>query len=354
MLGMFRRKLMMRRWLGFSGLLVCCHALAVGCVVDNDDDDDGGKNTSAGGSGGSGATGGSGGSGGAAGDSSGGTTSSGGSAGSAGASAGGEGGEGGASVERKSALVGLEDGVFEEGDAPESSDAYDGEQISDITGPATVTNGGTFTIKVTVPSASGDMDFVVVVAGDSGHFTTTATADDGGVFSIDITLNADVDLDSLTVSVAPVDAQGDVGDYVDIDFEVIQSGTGDVKVTLAFDQDTDLDLHVIEPGGTRIYHGQRLAASGGQLDLDSNPACSIDGTNIENVFWPQGDAPAGEYIVELQYYEACVSETVNYIVTISIGDDVRTVSGSFDEDDALPFDADPGDFLREIARFEVE
>lgn len=346
---------MMRRWLGISGLLVCCHTLAVACVVENSDDDDD-RTTS--GSGGSGGTGGSGGSSGAAGDSSGGTTSSGttssgGSAGSAGASAGGEGG-GGAVIDRKSALVGLEDGVFEEGDAPDSSGAYDGEQISEVSGPDAVTNGGTFTIKVTVPGASGDMDFVVVVTGDSGHFTTTATADDGGVFSIDVTLNADVDLESLTVSVAPVDAQGDVGDYADADFDVIQSGTGDVKVTLAFDQDTDLDLHVIEPGGTRIYHGERLAASGGQLDLDSNPACSIDGTNIENVFWPQGDAPAGEYIVELQYYEACVSETVNYIVTISIGDDVRTVSGSFDEDEALPSDADVGDFLREIARFEVD
>ena len=342
---------MMRQCLRFSGLFLCCQALAVACVVDNDDDDDAGTNTSAGGSGGSGATGGSGG---AAGDSSGGTTSSGGSAGSAGASAGGEGGEGGAGLGRKSDLVGLEEGVFDEGDAPESSGAYDGEQISDISGPDTVTNGGTFTIKVTVPGASGNMDFVVVVTGDSGHFTTTATADDGGVFSIDVTLNADVDLDSLTVSVAPMDAQGDVGDYADVDFEVVQSGTGDVKVTLAFDQDTDLDLHVIEPGGTRIYFGERLSSSGGELDLDSNPACSIDGTNIENIFWPEGAAPAGEYIVELQYYQACVSETVNYIVTISIGDDVRTVSGSYDEDEALPLDAEPDDFLREVARFQVE
>ncbi len=257
----------------------------------------------------------------------------------------------------ESELVTIPDGVFVAADAPTASGEYDGEQITELTGPGTVTNGGTFTLTATIPDATGEQEFVVVIEGDNGHFTTTQTAGDGGVFDIDFTLSADLTLETITARVAPVDADGDVGDYATITLTVVQSGTGDVKVTLSFDQDTDLDLHVTEPDGTQIYYDAPQSASGGQLDLDSNPGCStIDGINIENIFWPTGSAPVGEYVVNLQYYAPCVAGTVDYTVTVSLGDRViETVSGTVDETDVLAADGDPAvDDLIEVVRFNVE
>ena len=346
---------MIKHWVKLSCLVLCGQLIATACVTENDDDEEGtgGAGGSAGsaGSGGATSTGGSGGStGGSAGEApttttttttsdaggSGGTTSSGagGAAGDAGAA-----GAGGAGEERETSdLVSLEGGDFHEGTKPETSDGYDGGQISEITGPESVTNGGTFTISVTIPGATGDQDFVVAVTGDSGHFTTTATATDG-VFNIDISLNAEVDVETVNVSVAPVDDDGDVGEYADIDFQLVETGTGDVKITLAFDQSTDLDLYVVEPAvgdeePFQISFSNKVSPSGGTLDLDSNPSCNVDGTNIENIFWPTDSAPKGQYLIGVDYYQACVDVTVNYTVTITIGDEVQTIPGSFEASEA--------------------
>jgi len=329
---------MIKHWAKLSCLFACSQILVIACSTEDEDDAPGPTSTTTGTTNTDGSAGDS--SGGSAGEPSttsgttNGTTSvgSGGSSAGAGGMAGG-GGEGGApEPEHVSDLVGLEDGEFHDGAAPDSG-GYDGTQISDIVGPESVTNGGTFTIKVTVPGATGDMTFVVAVEGDSGHFTTTVTGVDG-VFDIPISLNADVELETFSVSVAPTDAEGDVGKYKSVDLDLIESGTGEVKVTLTFDTSTDLDLVVVEPDGTEIFFNEPVSPNGGTLDLDSNSNCTvIDGTNIENIFYPPDSTPLeGEYLVFVDYYAACegAAETVNYTVTITNGDTVTTVTGAYD------------------------
>ena len=375
----------MKQWLKYQWLMGCGAALTVGCIVVDDSQNTatggspatGGRSSAAVGSAGteSTSTGGRGTAGaeqtsettaGAAGQSStssqagnsqaGNGTAGAGAASQAGTDAGvggslAEGGAGGATPLGKTDFVSLERGKVVLGAPPTSSDDYDGAQITGLEGPETVTNGGTFTLTVTLPDTTGEQTFVVAIDGDNGYFVTDASNDDGS-FEIALTLNADLEARSIKVSVAPMDDDGDVGDFSSIDLDLLQSGTGDVKVTLAFDQDNDLDLHVIEPNGTRISYSAPQSATGGELDLDSNAGCVIDGTNIENIFWPPGDAPAGEYVVEVQYYEACFAETVNYTVTINVGDEVSTESGSFEPEEALL--AGGGDSRREVARFTVD
>ena len=60
-----------------------------------------------------------------------------------------------------------------------------------------------------------------------------------------------------------------------------------------------------------------MSVDGGWLDLDSNPACSMDHVNNENVFWPPGQAPVGEFIVRVDFYEDCCSCGANYTVTVN-------------------------------------
>jgi hypothetical protein len=102
-------------------------------------------------------------------------------------------------------------------------------------------------------------------------------------------------------------------------------GTGDVQVTLRWDNSADLDLHVVDPGGEEIYFGVPTSTSGGQLDVDANGDCSGD-PPVENVYWPTGGAPGGTYWVSVVYYGSCDSSgTANYEVTTRINGQVVDV-----------------------------
>ncbi len=108
----------------------------------------------------------------------------------------------------------------------------------------------------------------------------------------------------------------------------VDVGTGDVQVSIAWDALSDVDLHVIDPFGDEIFFGVPFSESGGVLDLDSNPACAIDGINNENITWPSGAAPRGEYIVRVEYFDSCNVPATNYVVTINFGGRTQTVRGT--------------------------
>lgn len=77
----------------------------------------------------------------------------------------------------------------------------------------------------------------------------------------------------------------------------LDTGGGDVQVTLTWDNTADLDLWVTDPDGVRIYFGNRSSPSGGRLDHDDR-----DGFGPENVFWPEGLAPRGAYLVQVDHF----------------------------------------------------
>jgi hypothetical protein len=123
---------------------------------------------------------------------------------------------------------------------------------------------------------------------------------------------------------------GVAGPYANQALRIIGVGTGDVQVSIAWTGATDVDLHVIDPNGEEIYYAHRTAASGGQLDLDSNPACDLDNKNNENVVFPAGKAPAGDYHVIVYYYAACQQPRSDWVVTTLVkGQQPQTFTGSF-------------------------
>ena len=106
--------------------------------------------------------------------------------------------------------------------------------------------------------------------------------------------------------------------------------TGAMVVTLSWDTEADLDLHVVAPnppdsskplGTTEVwvknpsslpprsiaeggaYSPEELAA-GGQLDFDSNGACLIDGRRREHVVWGMAP-PMGHYIIRVDAVSMC-------------------------------------------------
>lgn len=104
----------------------------------------------------------------------------------------------------------------------------------------------------------------------------------------------------------------------------------DIAATLRWTGASDVDLHVIDALGQEVYYGNTSTPEGGRLDLDSNPACSIDNVNQEIISWPAGKAPAGDYTVFVQYYDDCGVPSSSYSVSLAIKDRaVQTFSGTF-------------------------
>jgi len=179
-------------------------------------------------------------------------------------------------------------------------------RIVAVTGPASVTNGGTAVLHVQVTPAIEAPTFVVWHAGDEGyHSVLGSDPERDGVYDISVKVAAAASQTSLLVNVALRDASGNTGPAHRIEIALVASGTGDVKVTLSFDRVHDLDLHVVEPNGDEIHYQQPATESGGRLDLDSGAHCLPSAANGENIYWPPGGAPSGEYVVSVQNYEQC-------------------------------------------------
>lgn len=98
------------------------------------------------------------------------------------------------------------------------------------------------------------------------------------------------------------------------------SGDGDIKMTLTWDFVSDIDLHVIDPTGFEIYFAAKNAPSGGWLDYDN-----VYAYGPENVYWPAGTAPRGQYIVGLHHYSGNIGG--NYTVVVKVGTHSRTFRG---------------------------
>lgn len=115
-------------------------------------------------------------------------------------------------------------------------------------------------------------------------------------------------------------------------------GTGDVQMTLRWDSEVDLDLHVTDPAGEEVWYLSPTSSSGGQLDVDANGTCADD-PPVENVYWPTGGAPSGEYGVSVVYYGSCeASGAANYEVTILVdGQTVDVRSGTLTEEGESQF-----------------
>jgi len=51
--------------------------------------------------------------------------------------------------------------------------------------------------------------------------------------------------------------------------------SGELQFTLMWDSITNLDLHVLDSGGTEINYGRKFSATGGELDVDDTNGFGI-------------------------------------------------------------------------------
>ena len=221
---------------------------------------------------------------------------------------------------------------------PGQAPAPSGGPTISVTGNQTVINGGTLPVGIAA-SAPFDTIYIVVGAktvgltselpgGIAGYYELRLPGRQTAATAV-LAFPQTFPIPQFDLLFAVADSSGPVGPFASLTTTPIQVGTGDVQVTLSWDADSDVDLHVVDPSGEEIYYGHKRAASGGQLDLDSNAACDLDHKRNENITWAVGRAPRGQYTVRVDYWDSCRVTQTNYTVRINNGGTGRIVTGSF-------------------------
>ncbi len=184
----------------------------------------------------------------------------------------------------------------------------------------------------------GDVGYWIVVAGPPGVATPTDPS-----FSANAVFSQGIILGSYTLVVEAVDGNGHFGPpstqiLVAETNPLDPPATGDLVVTLTWDTESNLGLHVVDPNGTDIYWGNQSSqppfsfnqsdgGSYGYIDYDSNANCVIDGLRREDVLWPD-PPPSGQYIVRVDAPSLCGQPIANWTVRVVLeGNAITQASG---------------------------
>lgn len=121
---------------------------------------------------------------------------------------------------------------------------------------------------------------------------------------------------------------GGLGDFTD---RVDREGgkTGEVQMTLIWNNINDLDLHVVCPSGERIFYQHNRSRCNGELDVDMNAGGPDSNEPVENVYWPEGGAPSGEFQVFVHHFaNHGARDPTKFEVAIKYDGRVRKFSGA--------------------------
>ncbi len=200
-----------------------------------------------------------------------------------------------------------------------------------------------FPLSGTVTGATA----LVGLKGDVGYWIVPATLVDqttvGGYdFSAKLTFSPLMPVGSQTLILRGVTKDGTIGPAQLYKLEAATTvPTGPLVITLEWDTEADLDLHVVMPnvadptmpieiwskhpvglpvpvlGGPPIYPDQ--IANAPYLDFDSNANCVIDGRRQENVIFPVAPPP-GDYTVRVDTPSLCGQADAQWTVSATLTD----------------------------------
>ncbi len=134
---------------------------------------------------------------------------------------------------------------------------------------------------------------------------------------------------------------GDIGRLIQLDkaLEMVKNGsyeeeeppvpsTGDVQILLEWKNYNDLDLICTDPNGETIWFKNKRSSTRGQLEIDMNVEYPDSQEPIENIFWPSGGAPNGDYNVYVLFYKQHTSsKDTPYTVNVKHEGQTDTYSG---------------------------
>jgi hypothetical protein len=176
-----------------------------------------------------------------------------------------------------------------------------------------------------------------------------------GAIALMKSLKPDITAEQITcvLKSTGIPAKGKIGNFIQLDkaLQKVRSGnysgcntqptipsSGDVQVLLNWDNYNDLDIICVDPNNDMVSYQNKKVPSGGQLEIDMNARYPDKENPIENIYWPSGGAPNGEYKVKLYYYaqHIPINET-SYKVTIKYGGKTKEIRGKIrDKGTSIP------------------
>lgn len=217
----------------------------------------------------------------------------------------------------------IRDSQFIPGPLPKANSAD--LEILSISGNATVIAGGSNLI--TIEASSNARSVIAGILDENGYFVVPIEPASGDNVSTTVDLQMLISrqsADHYIIALAVTDDEDNYSDYEYIEVDLQEAGIGELQISLTWDQLNDVDLHLIQPDGQHIYYGNRYSSNGGWLDLDSNPACSIDEVNNENIFYGDEEGITiqnGVYEVLVDLWANCsIEDPTNYGIVAYYGD----------------------------------
>lgn len=146
-----------------------------------------------------------------------------------------------------------------------------------------------------------------------------------------------VEQEEIGSGIQYLDAEAIENDDIEQRLEREGGKTGEVQISLTWDDYNDLDLHIFCPSGERIYFNNKTSECGGELDVDMNVRPTSDNA-VENVVWIE-NAPSGKYKVGVHFYKHHEKDgttpTCDFRLRATIHGESRDFSGSITHGQAM-------------------
>ncbi len=209
--------------------------------------------------------------------------------------------------------------------------------------------------------AEGTAAVLIGLDGDVGHFIVPVSGQDLDNppdlnFSAQAAFAQTLSLGPHLLRVSAVAVDGTRGPSALQAFSVDATPvTGALTISLVWDTEADLDLHVVAPPtaegkSIELWSGNRSTllprsaleggpytdeelATAGVLDFDSNSQCVIDGRRNENAVWMVPPTP-GHYVVRVDAFAMCGQPAARWTLTgVLDGTLLGTYAGVFTDSD---------------------
>lgn len=124
------------------------------------------------------------------------------------------------------------------------------------------------------------------------------------------------------------------GEVADSIKEKVKNAGGSVdgilRVSLSWHNHDDLDLHIIEPGGYKIFYPnkRKISPSGGMLDVDMNAGYGSTREPVENIFWTRNPTKNGKYKVIVNNFSKREETNSGFEIEIEYNGEVYTFSSN--------------------------
>ncbi|MCC6644320.1 MAG: hypothetical protein IT374_01955 [Polyangiaceae bacterium] len=217
------------------------------------------------------------------------------------------------------ARLGVADAAYVEGAMPESAG---GPAVESIDLPKSDVSAGDAGIVLRAALGSRATAALVGLEGDLGYWIVPAGLADVSAptfptIDVRLSLASSIPPGAASLVLRAVDAEGRPGPSTSRALRVSAPAvpSGALVVSLRWDSDADLDLHVVDALGREIWKGdiETPAPDAASLDLDSNAGCVGDGRRRESVTWAARPR-AGRYVVKVDTFSLCAAGAASWRV----------------------------------------